>query len=664
MTLKSAIVSLGENLGERGSVTVEFSDSPWPDTGPGYDPYVTERPYDPFKVGTYWGKFRARQPYLRFRPLRIIRGTLGQSLAEMETRHFLVESIEGPSLDGRFSITAKDALKMADEDRAQAPRPSNGFLTADITSGATTATLAPSGVGNAEYPASGLVAIGGKEICAFTRVADVLTLTRAQYGTVAVAHEAQDRVQVCVEYLGKTPAFIIADLFQTYADMPSDFIQIAEWEFECATYLRRVYSGLIAEPTGVNKLVSAMIQQAALAVWWDEIDRKVRLQVLRQIPSDAEVIDDSVMIAESLKVREQTDKRVSQVWTYFRIANPLKKSDDADNYRSAALTIDAQAQDDYGAPAIKTIFARWIPPFGRQVALRVNDIQLGRFRDPPRKFTFKTFPGAGPMPLLGRGFLLASRVLQADTGEPDSIPVQVISQKATASGYDVTAEEMRGLILDEEDLDNRVIIIDANTYNFNFRSAHDQLYPVAVSGDTVTCIIEEGVIVGSTSTAQPAFTVGTWAAGVNLILILRGRIQGAGGAGGWYLKPFAYPGGPAMYARRALAVQVEGSGAIWGGGGGGVVWLGSEYTTQGGGGGQGFIGGAGGIGTEGNGKAGTSEAPGAGSFGAGAGGGPGQAGRPSLTSGGANGGAAGAAIDGVSYLTFTGTPDVRGAQIN
>lgn len=626
VSLKSAIVSLGENLGERGSVTVSFGDFPWPDTGPGYDPYLADRPYDPFKTGTYWGKFRARQPYLRLRPLRIIRGVLGQTLAEMETRHFLVDSFEGPSLDGRFTITGKDALKMADEDRAQAPRPSNGYLTANITSSATTATLGPAGVGDAEYPTSGIIAIAGKEICTFTRSGNTLTLTRAQYGTAAVSHEAQDRVQVCLEYSGETPAFIIADLFEDYADMPSEFIPIADWEFECSTYLRRVYSGLIAEPTGVDKLASAMIQQAGLAVWWDEVARIVRLQVLRQIPADAEVIDDSVMIAESLKVREQPDKRVSQVWTYFGIANPLKKADDADNYRSAALTIDAQAQDDYGSAAIKTIYARWIPPFGRQVALRVNDIQLGRFRDAPRKFTFPTFRGAGPAPLLGRGYRVASRVLQADTGEADSIPVQVISLRATDSGYDVTAEEMRFVSFDEGDLDNRVIIIDANTFNFNFRTAHDQLYPDAVSGDTVTCIIEAGVIVGSNSTALPAFTVGTWASGVDLILILRGRIQGAGGQGGNYANPFGKPGGPALYSRYAIDLQAEGDGAVWGGGGGGAAWF--SDGVSGGGGGQGYVGGPGGVGFEpgGTGTAGTSETRGLGFGGAGRGGGPGAAG--------------------------------------
>ena len=163
-------VSLGENLGERATLTVSFEDHRWSDTGPGFDKYLDERAYDPFKQGTFWGKFRARQPFLRGRPIRLIRGFLGQTLTEMETRHYLIESFDGPSPNGGvYKIVGKDVLKLADGDRSKAPRLSNGFLVAAITDVDTSATLSPSGIGNIEYPTSGVAAIGGKEIVEFTR---------------------------------------------------------------------------------------------------------------------------------------------------------------------------------------------------------------------------------------------------------------------------------------------------------------------------------------------------------------------------------------------------------------------------------------------------------------------------------------------------------------
>ena len=170
ISFSPTIISLGEDLGMRASLSVSFKDHRHSDAGPGFDKYYSTRGYNPFDRGTMWGKFRARQPFLRGRNCRLIMGFLGQTLAEMETRHYVMDSFNGPSPDGSFSITAKDALKLADDDRSQAPRLSNGSLLADITSSATALTVTPSGVG-AEYRTSGYVAIGGKEVVAYTRPA-------------------------------------------------------------------------------------------------------------------------------------------------------------------------------------------------------------------------------------------------------------------------------------------------------------------------------------------------------------------------------------------------------------------------------------------------------------------------------------------------------------
>ncbi|MGG4603096.1 hypothetical protein ACLPHZ_20365, partial [Alcaligenaceae bacterium Me47] len=188
--------------------------------------YVQERSYDPFEKGTFWGKFRARHPYLRGRAIRLIRGELGQSLEQMETRHFVMESFQSASLEGRYKIVAKDALKMADGDRAKAPVVSRGFIVSGITASATTAVIAPAGIGDLEYPQSGVVNIAGKEICYFTRSGDTLNLTRGQEGTQAIEHKAQDRVQVCIRYNGQDPADIIRDLFVNYAGVPAEYIRL------------------------------------------------------------------------------------------------------------------------------------------------------------------------------------------------------------------------------------------------------------------------------------------------------------------------------------------------------------------------------------------------------------------------------------------------------
>lgn len=671
-----AVVSLGKNLGQRASLSVSFFDFKHSDTGPGFDPYRLERPYDPWTLGTFWGKFRARQPFLRGRNLRVIRGLLGEDIADMDTRHYIIESFNGPDMQGRYSITAKDVLKLADGDRAQAPLVSQGFLTAELAADGTSATLNPSGIGNLEYPASGYVAIGGKEIVAFTRSSDTLTLTRAQFETEAVVHDAGDRVQLCLQYSGEDPGDIIADLLENYAGVPAGYIPISQWNAETSAFLRRLYSSLIAEPTSVNSLISELIEQAALALWWDDSAQIIRLQVLRQISTEADDYGDENVLQGTLGITEQPDARISQIWTYFAQVNPLKAVTDADNFRSIAALVDLESETDYGSPAIVKVFSRWIPAGGRAVAERLNDIKIGRFRTAPRKFTFSLFRRGPENPALGGGYQLNAWPIQDPTGARDSVPIQITRLNPSSDAYGIEAEEMRFVTFDEDDLSNRLIIYDSALNNVNLRTTHDLLYPPPVDGDEVACIVEANVVIGSVSTALPAFNLGDWPAGVAIEVIVRGRIQGAGGRGGQG-GPYGgseagepgYDGGTALYTRYAFELDAT-EGAIWGGGGGGEggVPLGGS-SAGGGGGGAGTVPGAGGPAGDGgiNGSPGTPTAGGAGGEGGdygdgAAGGGPGLNGGTGFF--GFFPAAAGAAIDGISYITVVDDGDARGPQVN
>ena len=193
------MLDLGESIGVRASVSITFGDARYPDTGPEGDRYLADRDYDPYTRGSYWGKFRARYPFTQGSDIRVIRGSSDQSLEQMETRHFIVENVSGPTSSGAFSIVCKDALKLADSKKAQCPVLSQGELAADITNSATSFTLSPSGIG-ADYDASGFINLGGEEICSYTRSGDVMTIVRGQFNTDAIAHEAGARVQLCKNF--------------------------------------------------------------------------------------------------------------------------------------------------------------------------------------------------------------------------------------------------------------------------------------------------------------------------------------------------------------------------------------------------------------------------------------------------------------------------------
>lgn len=422
-----ARVSLGVDLGQRASLSVTFKD---------HKHIFAGEPYD---QGTFFGKWRGRYGIkLRGRPLRLIRGYLGQAIADMDIRHYVIENTSGPTLDAVYTIEAKDVLKFADDDRAQAPLLSNGSLAGSINNSTTSATLSPAGIGDLEYPASGYVNIGGKEVCAFTRSGNALTITRGQFGSVAQEHSSGDRVQLVLRYDGDDVADIISDLLINYAGVPAEYITLADWTAETSAYLGVIYAATLTEPISVKTLISELIEQAALALYWDDRAQQIRLVVLREISTDAAVFNEENIIDGSLRVQEQPLKRISRIWTFYGQRDPTDTAANEDNYRRAQLDLDLAKEADYGSAEIRKIQARWIET--ETAASRLNTIQMGRFRDPPRVFSFDVH--AGTVVTLAAGYTLEWWGNQDETGVEVPAQIQVTQVAIHADRVHIEAEEM------------------------------------------------------------------------------------------------------------------------------------------------------------------------------------------------------------------------------
>lgn len=420
-------ISLGKNLGQRASLNVTLNDCKYSFDG------------ESVESGSFWGKWRARYGQtLRSRNIRIIRGTVGQALSEMDTRHYIIESTNGPSLHGKYAIAAKDILKLADDDRAQAPLVSTGELASPITNAATSATLAPTGIGDDAYPASGWVCIGGKEVCSFTRSGDTLTLTRAQFGTTAVAHDDADRVQIVLRYAGNTAADIINDLLTNYTETPAEYIPFTEWEAEMSSFLSVNYARTIVEPTSVRTMINELIEQAALAMYWDDEAQRIRLKVLRQISTDTDRIDETQIFDGSLTINEQPDKRISRVWTFFGQRDPTDTGAKEDNFRAVKVDLDLDKEAEYDSKQIVKLQAAWIET--ETAASRHNGIQLSRFKDPPRRFGFDLLRTASVTP--AAGYILTWPGEQTVLGDQADIPIQITQVTVHADRVHIEAEEM------------------------------------------------------------------------------------------------------------------------------------------------------------------------------------------------------------------------------
>lgn len=270
------------------------------------------------------------------------------------------------------------------------------------------------------------------------RDGDLLDITRAQFGSTAAAHDAGDRAQLVLRYSGDDPADIIYDLLTEYAGVNPDYINLDEWQDETARHLGVIYARTICEPTSVNKLVAEMIEQAALALYWDDRAQKVRLSVLREIATDTDTFDEDRIIKGSMRVQEQPGERISQIWTYYGTRDPTDAGAEEDNYRAALADVALDKEAEYGSAEIRKIMGTWIET--ESAALRLNAIQLSRFQDPPRNFRFSLM--AGELVSLVQGYAIEWWANQDAQGNRVPALIQVTQISIFSDRVEVEAEEM------------------------------------------------------------------------------------------------------------------------------------------------------------------------------------------------------------------------------
>jgi len=383
-------------LGVRAKLTVTFQDHPYSDLL--VDKYRLDRGYLPVNRGTFWNKWIARNPYYNQYVIRVRDGYVGQALEDMRSRTYFIDRINGPNSSGQVTVEAKDVLKLADNDKAQAPAASPGELIVDYTEGAAITQLRVTRAAATDYPAPGTVRIN-EEVFTHTGITTIsesevqLTgIARSTDGTSAGSHSAGDRVQRCLRYTESRADDIAADLLTNYGAVPAIFIPTLDWDAEASVWLEQFrLTALITEPTGVTDLLGEITEQALFYIWWDERDQEVKLRALRAASGDqvTEINDTSHILKNTIELKQNPKERMSQVWVFFQQRDPTQKLDEEKNYRRIRIRVDADAESDlqYGEQRIKKIYSRWIQTDA--VAIQTNTRLLTRFRDTPEYFGFR-----------------------------------------------------------------------------------------------------------------------------------------------------------------------------------------------------------------------------------------------------------------------------------
>lgn len=431
-----ARIEPGKSLGRRASVSAVVADHPYHDRL--LDPYHRTRDPAFAPQGSFWARLLARNPYYNGREMYVYTGYVGQPLSEYRKQRYMIERIEGPDGAGSVKITGKDPLKAVDDDRAVCPRPSTGQLSATLTDDGMSLTLTPTGVGNAEYPASGWAIIGG-EIVTFTRSGDNVTLTaRGLFGTEQEEHDEGETFQVCARF-NNTPWAVMRSLWINFANGDPNLIPFSEWEAEGNRWLGGLtVNALICEPTGVRELWDQLCEQTLSYVWWDELEQKIRFKALRPASAEeiVELTDDGSFVEESFAVKDKPEERITTVIAYFGIRNPSTDIEEGANYRAKRVRMDVSAASsfEYGDQRIKTIYGRWFQDIDDGAATRLTFRTLGRYRDTPREYSF-ALDAKDRALKQGDVARITTRTVTDFTGRPDTRMVEIIEASEAVAGH-------------------------------------------------------------------------------------------------------------------------------------------------------------------------------------------------------------------------------------
>lgn len=489
-------------MGKRATISVTLKDAAHSDLL--VDPYRDQRSYDPKEQGTFWTKWRARNPYYMHRELVYESGyLLDGAVVDSIERTFFITGFSGPDASGNVTLSGKDVLTLAANDKAKAPFVSTGKSDADLTAAATSITLTPTGIGDEEYDASGYVRIG-KEVMSFTRAGDVLTVVRGQYGTEATTHKENDSVQQCLVYTSAAPADILYELLNTYAGVPASFLDKTQWDAEQLDYLPRLYSTIITEPEGVNKLVAEMCQQMYFTTWFDERESLVKMRAVRPAENDTvyELNDDINLVEDSIQWMDKADELITQVWVYYGQINPTEKLDQGDNYAALDVIADptSEGADRNNISRIKVIYSRWIDSANGAAAIDLGEKILARYGSAPRECTFKL--DAKDRDVWLADFVRLTNRLRTDFyGNQVPVNMQVFEAQESVAGttFTIKAKEYVAPLTDGDEVQDpnvRNIIISADQLNVNLRTLHDSQYAAPTGNETITCTIRTGVTIG------------------------------------------------------------------------------------------------------------------------------------------------------------------------
>jgi hypothetical protein len=396
-----------KGISVNASVTVTMRD--FPDHDRGIDPYVSGRTYNPMAQGTFFGKLRARNQFMRNRVIRVNTGYVDADRTVVtQTRTYFIDRIEGPDANGMVKLIGKGIIAFGLDDKITVPLPTTASLASAITNTTYTGpiTLQPAGVG-ATFPAgAGRIVIENEAMQYSSRVGDVLTISVRGDSSPAAAHAVNTAVQQVYNFTAgaKTVVQTLYDVIVNYGQVDAAYIDILDWQAEAASagisgttidQNRGLIDGRISEPTSVGKIVKEICQFYGVFLWWDEVSARLRFKAVGPYGATLPVIDeDSHILTGSMSVKDLEKERITGFAHYYAPMSYVDNSVERGDCQYYRLTVNAAAEsaNQYDEAITSTVVSRFgfaSTTFGTFATVdHVHSRMAAWFGFTPREYTF------------------------------------------------------------------------------------------------------------------------------------------------------------------------------------------------------------------------------------------------------------------------------------
>ena len=429
-------------LGARGALKVTMTDFEWHDRD--LDPYWRTRQQP--AEGTWWGRFRARYPYYKERPMRLYVGYAKEPFdkADLSQRLYFIENISGPTRSNKMTITGKDILKKLSEDRRSAPAVSYAWITEDLSPGETSINYETEPGYDLAAP-TGWINIGEEVISYEGNDGSTLTgCDRGAWGTdEPEIHEEGDAIQQSLYYWGVNVIDVVYDLLVNYGDIDPVYIPYADWEAERDVWLlaNDIYS-ILCNPQGIDETLSELTEQHAFNIWWDETAQQIKLKAVspQTLNADPPVFNDlQHFLKDSVDIRDDDSNQITQLWLYYGVHDPTQSLTDPGNFTKLMVARDHEAEspNEFGIPKIRRLYCNWLAFNQGALARTIVDRILVKSSKNQKKIKF-SLDAKDISIWQGDDIIIQSRKVQTPEGRFSQLNVTItkVTEKIPGTRYD------------------------------------------------------------------------------------------------------------------------------------------------------------------------------------------------------------------------------------